>query len=168
MVLQRSRLARGRFAPTLETLEDRNMLSASAVFNPVTGALTITGTNQADHVKIVDTGNASAAGAVTVFAEGNLIFSSPAVVPGVKSVSSINVNLLKGNDSLDYQLTGSLVFAQRTLQADLGKGNDTFNADLNGSLLLGARLALDIAGNDGRDTMNARMTGDVAGPFFLL
>jgi hypothetical protein len=168
MKLQPSRLARGRFAPTLEALEDRNMLSASAVFNPFTGVLTITGTNRADHVKIVDNGSATAAGAVRVFAEGLPIFSSPAVGGFVKSVSTINVNLLNGNDSLDYQLTGTLAFAQRTLQADLGRGNDSFNADLNGNLGLAAKLTLNVLGNDGRDTMKARMTGDVFGPFFFL
>jgi hypothetical protein len=168
MMLQRSRLARGRFAPTLEALEDRNMLSATALFNPATGVLTVTGSNQADHVKIIDTGSASAAGAVKVFAEGNLIFTSPAVGLGVKSVTNINVDLLKGNDSLDYQLTGNLLFAQRTLKADLGKGNDSFNADLNGNIGFGAKLVLDIAGKDGKDTMNAKMTGDVLGPFFFL
>jgi hypothetical protein len=168
MMLQRTRLARSRFAPKLEALEDRNMLSASAVFNSLTGVLTITGTDKADHVKIIDSGSPTAAGAVKVFAEGGLIFSSPAVGGTVKSVTNINVDLGKGNDSLDYQLTGNMLFTQRTLQADLGKGNDTFNADLNGSLGLAAKLTLDISGGDGKDTMTTKMTGDVFGPFFAL
>jgi hypothetical protein len=168
MKLQRSRLARSRFAPKLEALEDRNMLSATAVFVPSTGLLTITGTDKADHVKIFDSGSATAPGAVQVFAEGFRIFSSPPVGGSVKSVTNIVVNLGKGKDSLDYQLTGPLAFAQRTLNADLGQGNDLFNANILGNLGFGAKLALNILGNDGNDTMTVSVASDLAGRFFFL
>ncbi len=159
---------RARFVPRAEALEERTVLSCTTSFNPATGALVITGTNQADHIRIVDTGSPSAAGAVQVFCEGILKFSSPAVGLGIKSVSSVKVDTLAGNDTVDYQLTGNLLFAQRAVSVDLGRGNDRFGADLHGSLGFAGKLDFKVQGGEGRDLLAARSTGDVFGPFFAL
>jgi hypothetical protein len=161
---------RSRFVPRAEALEDRLVLSCTTTFDPATGLLQITGTNKADNIRIVDTGSPTAAGAIQVICEGSLVFSSPAAGfgTGVSAVKTIQVSTLKGKDSVEYDLTGNLVFAQRTVNVDLGRDADTFNAALNGSLGLGASLDFNVQGGEGKDTMNATMNGDVFGKFFAL
>jgi hypothetical protein len=168
MFANRERRHPARFRPRAEVLEDRNLLSCTVVFNSATGLLTITGTNQADHIRIVDSGAATAAGAIKVFCENQLVFSSPAAVNGVSPVKSIDVSTGLGNDSVDYQLTGPLSVAPRAVAVRLQGGNDSFNASLNASLGFGAKLSFDVNGGEGNDKLTATMTGDVLGPFFAL
>jgi hypothetical protein len=151
--------------PCVEVLEDRTVMS-TASFDPGTGLLQITGTNLADHIKIVDNGSPTAAGAIKVFDNGHLLFSSPAVGGGVSAVTHIEVDTLQGNDSVTYKLTGPLLFAQRTVDVDLGEGADTFKANLNGSFGFGASLAFNVLGQQGNDHLSATWKGELGGPFF--
>jgi hypothetical protein len=168
MFANRERRNPARFRPQTEALEDRNLLSCTTLFDSATGLLTVTGTNQADHIRIIDTGSPTAAGAIRVFCENQQAFSSPAAVNGVSSVKAINVMTGQGNDTVDYLLTGDLLAAQRAVTVRLQGGDDRFNAMLNGNLGFGARMSFDVNGGEGRDVLTGTMTGDVFGRFFSL
>src|SRR4051795_768850 len=120
MSLQPSLSRRNRALPRIEALESRQVLSATAQFNPLSHVLTVTGSDKADVIQINDNGNA-----VRVF-DGTTLKGT------FVGVTGINVNAKAGNDSVRYEVQGDIPFifgnrsfaVRRNLLADLGDGND--------------------------------------------
>lgn len=158
---------RNSFAPQIEGLEERTVLS-TATFNSATGLLQISGTNLNDRIKIVDSGSPTLAGAIKVFDNGVLIFSSPAGGGGVSSVKNIDVDTFEGDDTVRYKLAGPALFANRAMDVDLGDGADKFNANVAGGLGFGANLLFNVLGQAGNDQLTGTMNGEVSGPFFAV
>jgi hypothetical protein len=155
MNLFRSRSTRGRgktFAPRLEALEDRNLLSCM-VDPSMHPLLTITGDPTDHHVVIMDNGTAGP-GNVTVQCDN-------VTTPVPYSINKIVVKTLGGNDTVQYQLPNGLQpGVARTVNADLGDGNNTFLSTIGGNLLARSSLQLTVFGGTGQDVLLAKAVSD--------
>ena len=148
------------FRPGFEALEERTVLNATAIFNA--GTITIAGDKRSDSVVIKDEGNLDATKQVTVFINGQQALQVPS-----QQVNAIQFSMGKGNDSVEYDLTGTLVGlgtpgSPRTVSGDLGKGNDHFTANIQGILASG-QLGINVTGGDGKDAMTVNMQSDMFG-----
>src|SRR3954454_21923174 len=109
-----------RWTPRLESLDHRLLLSVTIQANGP--QIQLSGDNAADVVSITDNGQ----GRVSVTADGrNSTF---------RGSSEIDVQTGGGNDSVAYQLTGSIT-SQSKVKIDLGDGDDTTNISANGVCL---------------------------------
>jgi hypothetical protein len=152
---------KARCVPVFEALEDRSLLSCSAVFQA--GVLSVCGTNKSDHIVIEDHGNNDSTQQVRVFCNGHLVKQ----VEG-DLVNAIRVNTRDGNDTVEYKLVNILVGAAgpngtnlgRDVSVNFGKGNSTFVADLE-QILGRAQLNINVVGGKGNDTMIANLHGDI-------
>jgi hypothetical protein len=135
--------------PCLEALEDRRVPTCTAL--QFAGSLTITGTDQADVIRIDDNGF----GGVSVLCDTD-VFAR--VFTGVTAIS---VNAQRGRDTVVYNLRGN-VFNFRSLRVDLGSGDDTFLAFFNSfDLPFGANFQMSVLGRSGRDTIAVDATRGV-------
>ncbi len=164
MNLLKTRSARSTFNPSVEALEDRQLLSATVL---QTGTLLkITGSSQADNIVVNDNGTQ-----VRVFAEG--------VLKGTFSgVAKIQLNTKEGADRVTYNVLGtapinintpSNVSVVRQMDARLGQGPDRFEMNVVDSLpapggfantqYLGAQSDLDVyvKGAEGNDFASLRV-----------
>src|SRR5262245_10485274 len=148
------------YRPGFECLEERTVLNATALFNA--GTITITGDKKSDTVVIKDEGNVDATKKVTVFINGQQVLQV-----GGRDVSAINFNMGKGNDTVQYDLTETLVGlgepgSPRSVTGTLGQGNDTFTSSVQ-KFLASGQLAINVQGQDGKDAMTMNMNGDIFG-----
>jgi hypothetical protein len=155
---------RGRLVPQIETLEDR-CVPAIFSFNPATGTLTVTGSNQRDVIAVQDDGTNNA-GAVVVSANGATLFTSGPTA-GVNQVHTIVINTLGGKDRVAYDLNGDMVANNRSLNVTFGNGKgDRFDANLNGNLV-NSFLLLQVTGGSGGDRITNNVNGSLNGASFL-
>src|SRR5262245_24522095 len=103
-----------RFAPRLETLDERALPSCTVWADAAAGYLLIQGDNGNDQVTVGDDGH----GHVTVTATG-------AGTHSFSGIHFIGVYTSGGNDVVTYTLWNSLA-GQQDVEVGLGKGNDTF------------------------------------------
>lgn len=137
-----------RFSPKLETLDDRIVPSCTWVESD--GVLTITGSQRANVVDIVDDGTT-----LTITCDGENVDVSA-------DVTSIVLRMANGNDRVSYSLTGDLAAGTaRSLEVWLGNGNDGFVGDISGNLLDGSSLDLAVRGWNGNDRLRLAAEGDV-------
>ncbi len=141
------------FVPSLESLEAREVLDATASFSEVSGVgtvLFITGTNAGETVEIFNNGNGN------INANGVIGLNPPGQSPTAQTVERIVINMRLGDDTVRFfqGAPGAGVTQTRGLEvfADLGFGGDTFRAELHGTLA--DDLLLDVNGSDdsGLDT----------------
>jgi hypothetical protein len=141
-----------RFAPTLESLDQRVVPTfiPTLVPNPGGVELRLTGDAQNDNAQIRDFGD----GVVQVTANGganNWIFAN---------INKITVNSEDGHDTVKYDLVGSLqAHRSQSIFVGLGSnlspnpGNDSFVATLKPGIAIqnGARLQINADGGGGKD-----------------
>jgi len=153
-----TRTADRKFRPAVEALEGREVPAVDFTLAGNTLNLFQFGNiNKTDNVSITDDGK----GGIKVqanFKDG----SSSKDFSGIGSITNIDVKLKGGNDTLNYNLTGSPTTGAKplTITADLGDGNDKFNADLGNVALLADRT-FNVAGKNGNDTFKVSNVGDV-------
>jgi hypothetical protein len=111
------------FRPQLDPLEGRDCASVSTLYS--LGTLTITGDSLANHVVIhqIDGSNQ-----LKVYSSGNLLGTFNAY-----QVQTVNINLLGGNDSLNYTLIGSHFNNSKVINLNLGSGHDDAYLDFRGN-----------------------------------
>lgn len=66
----------------------------------------------------------------------------------------VDAQLRGGNDSFVYVSTGAMSGSARNISVDLGAGYDTFNWTQNNSVTANSRIALDVTGGGGNDTIS--------------
>jgi len=153
-------------APCPEHLEARRLMAARAAQIQIQESstsggtlLTITGTNKADIVDIVDNGTGQA-GNITVTQANGASYTSKGAVSIIQFVGKA------GNDQLRYTLTGDLV-APRNVLATMGAGNDVFTANINGAVNNSSGLGMQVYGDAGSDQLTVNQRGPVlAGSVF--
>jgi hypothetical protein len=75
------------------------------------------------------------------------------------NVSSLDINLSGGNDSLTYNLTGFNAGAQtRSISVNMGAGNNSFTVSSLASIV-GANITINYLGGTGIDTVNYTFAG---------
>lgn len=116
--------------PRLESLDRRDVPAVSVYENA--GQLWIIGDNRANNVQVYDVdgvANPSEASYIEVYADGQSYATST-------TITNVNIDLGKGNDSLRYDLGDpSLIqtyLPQRLLNVSLGAGNDQVYTRING------------------------------------
>jgi hypothetical protein len=146
-----SRVARYRFTPRLEALEDR---SCPAVLVTLTGqTLTIVGDNHANVVTVHEDDGATD---LEVRADGvKHNFAANAV-------TTIAVDLKAGNDQFTYNFGEDVFKFPKTILVKLGKGNDQVHFDLNDDTnapgqftTVKANLDIHVTGGKGSDVVTA-------------
>jgi hypothetical protein len=141
-------------APTLESLEGKQLLTIAFSYDPATAVLALTGDGGANVVTIDDDGTDNA-GSVSVVGDGS------AFVPS-GPVREIQFDAQGGNDRLTYNLNGDLGQSiSRRISADMAAGIDRFVANLNGDLLTGSDLEFNVQGGAGNDVVRVNAAGDV-------
>jgi hypothetical protein len=147
------------FRPGCEALEQRTV--PAATFNSSNGAITIAGTNHADTVAIQDQGNQGDAPRVQVFFNGQLQVNEDG-----KNVKTIKFDMGGNNDSVQYDLGGTLATGEkgstRKIGGALGQGKDTFTANVK-KFLASGQLQFGVSGDQGNDTMTLNMLSDIFG-----
>ncbi len=136
-----------RFIPTLESLGDRVVPSATSMVSSDGTTLTIKGDASANVVDITDDGTV-----LTITADGQSV-NVPA------PVTNVVISLGNGNDTVNYTLTGDLggtggTAVTRSFDISLGNGNDTFNGTLNGNVVNGSSLTMLVRGMNGSDNLS--------------
>jgi Ca2+-binding RTX toxin-like protein len=122
----------GRFAPALEFLEDRVVLSVTAAFAPATGVLSVVGDQHDNNIVVSrDTGGHILINGGTVAVAGG--------APTVANTTLIQVSGQAGNDQLSLDETNGALPAAKLFG---GAGNDTLTGGSGNDLLFGE------AGND--------------------
>jgi hypothetical protein len=144
------------FAPRLEALEDRQLLTATA--SVAGGVLTIAappGDTQPDNISITDNGSA---GTVDVSLHG----SDAGVVQSFTGITKIIVDTKGGADKVTYYLTGDITTV-RDIQVSLGEDDDKFEASTQGhpSFLNGAQFNLSVDGGAGKDDIQVYLDADL-------
>jgi len=143
-----------------ESLENRALLSASLV----NGVLTITGTDNADHIVVFQNSKTSIG-----VSESTAV---PSVTPGkpptithhlstfkIADVKSIVVNALKGNDSVNTG--GSLLHRLKIASTiDGGDGNDYLQGGNAGDVINGGAGRDFLVGRGGDDLLNGGANND--------
>jgi hypothetical protein len=179
------------FRPRLEALECRRVLSCTIVEEA--GVLTITGSSRANDIAIEDDGT-DAAGNVVVTCDGEEYTSTDVVTSivvkagnGKDTVSytltgdlaggvsrSVDINLGNGHDTLTASLEGSLgnetdggATLEFTAQGKNGHDKLTLDA-LATDIGADGRLAVELDGGNGKDTLEAHFAGLVNGELSLL
>jgi hypothetical protein len=140
-----------RFTPRLETLGERWCPSVTIQANG--SELRIEGNGADDAVTITDNGQ----GQVTVTADGR--------TRTFNRIREIRVDTRGGNDTVDYQLTGSTT-AQSRVRIDLGNGTDTATVRAAG-VRLGAEAEVEVNGGSGDDSITADYAVEVDSRFRL-
>jgi hypothetical protein len=137
-----------RFRPTVEALEERQVMSCTIDLS-VPGTLTINGaTNSKNKIDITDTGT-TAANAIVVSCEGVIVGTFSGA-----SFTTIVVNGGKKNDNVTYTVGNGIQTTSRTIGAFLGDGNDTFTANLNASIVgAGVTQGVIAFGGNGNDKL---------------
>jgi hypothetical protein len=161
MSLSRSRSTVRSRKPTLEALEDRQLLAVNPFFDAATGVLTLTGSAGGDGFQVVDSGQTTAGGQVQVFSGLNpfAVFATPIGTP----VTRIVINTKGGNDAIVYRLTGSALGETRAVAVNLGAGNDAFTMLMANGLVAGTNWTVDVLGQAGNDALAATLAGQIAG-----
>ncbi len=124
----------------IEQLESRRVLAASAAFNAVTGALTVSDGSATANNIVISYQVIGMSTNVTVTDQGVSILSAVAA-SGVKSITVASGG---GNDTVNLGAVGSAQFTQlfQSPVVDGGDGNDTIYGSKLADLLYG------VAGND--------------------
>lgn len=121
----------------VESLEDRQLPTVTAVLLNGGATLSITGDNQAESVAIVQNDEND-----MVQVSWSQITTDPTatVVPQQSfqssSIKKIVINLGGGADSLNYQCDGNTMLWDKTIDVDLGAGNDSAFFDFGGNLIV--------------------------------
>jgi hypothetical protein len=142
---------RNGFVPRMEVLEDRWCPSVTLQTNGP--ELRIQGNAAADIISISDNG----AGRVSVTANGQ--------TRAFNGITQVRVDSGDGNDSVDYQLTGSTV-TDHLVRIDLGSGTDSVSLRASG-VQLGGKVEFDVSGGTGADTISADLAVQVTGQLKL-
>lgn len=152
-----------RFTPRLEALDDRSLPSVVITTSGTDGAtIQITGDDGANNIVITDDGTGTN---ITIMAEGMIQPWTLADAPGVNSFSALVISTLGGNDTVEYNLSGSLTTSLLVV-ADLGKGADSFTFNMIGISVSGGTTNLGITanGDGGGDTMTLNANGASVAP----
>jgi hypothetical protein len=136
-----------RFVPTLERLEPRDQ--PAAVATQTGGVLTILGTTGSDTIRLGDDGMGNIA-VLTGTATPLQIF---------RNVTTINVQLLTGTDSVHYDLLGPLGGTRTVAVTGTGSKNVEFYTNAN-PLLPNASLFLSAQVSGGNQTLLASTGND--------
>ncbi len=140
----------GRVRPQLETLEDRCCPSGVSLQNHV---LTVTADSTNNTIIIRDGGHGNISAQVE---DGHGVWHN---LTG-NGVTTVNVNSSKGNDRIEYDLTGGLTNSE-TLNFNMGKGADQVR--LNMSQKISAKnLKINVDGGGGNPNVLATF-GDIDG-----
>ncbi len=149
----------GAMQPVIEMMEQRMLLSASAVLG-ADGTLTVTGTSGADSIEInIEAGQSGGSLSGNV----NVILSGGTTKFNAANVKRIHVNGLGGNDTILEDGNLDTTYIPSTLSG--GDGNDTITDRLafeNG----GARYSADVIDGDGGDD-SLQVHGLALGTFTL-
>jgi hypothetical protein len=147
----RPRRRASTFRPSLETLEDRRVLSCTVSFSGTT--LTITGDNTNNTVVINDNGantptfNGSTTPISGVTADPGTTLAVSVNCNGVTQnfpaagatnaqLTTVLINMGKKKDSVTYNLSAGLrQNASRNIAANLGAGNDTFSLNIGATAI---------------------------------
>lgn len=137
-----------RFVPRLEALDGRWL--PAVTYDLVGSTLLVHGDAGANSITITDDGTATG---VQVNGDGS-------VFPTGTEISAIAVDTLGGDDTVVYDLTGTLSVT-RLVSVDLGRGADTFTADLHGNTVTGTATNMGISafGDGGGDTLVLNAVG---------
>jgi len=123
--------------------------------------LRIVGGSESTTIRIDDEGVGSGTLTIDVDINGDGDFLDAgelldSVLNVADDTATFELNLGKGNDTVEYTLVGALQGSVRQLSIDLGKGNDTFRyrSGVN-NIESGSRLSLDVLAGIGNDTVDA-------------
>jgi hypothetical protein len=163
------------FKPRLDSLEDR-VCATVTVTTPNNGqTLRIVGDGGANLVRIqqadsfnqisIRTDHEDLTGGETLIVNGHLI-AGHSVVFTSSQITTINIDLLGGNDTFSYKLTGTSDFTNaKTVNLTLGGGTNTANFDFfdanstgpaHPAATLRANLNINFTGGANSDTVTAR------------
>jgi hypothetical protein len=143
-----------RFRPSVEALEDRQVMSCTITLqptSPTTFTLVVRGApNHKNNITINDDGTAGST-AIQVICDNTVV----GTLSGA-AIDTIDVSLV-GNtkpDKVTYNLTGPTQTTTRYMVAHLGNGGDTFIANLNASSVSpGVQQSAQAFGGSGNDTL---------------
>jgi hypothetical protein len=157
-----SRKAKYRATPfAVEPLEGRDLFSC-AVAVPVAGTLNVTCDANNDNVRIYDNGN----GVVSVTSFNHVAGAYVTAGP-IGGIRAVNVNSGYGDDYVQYQLTGDMLFGppSRSVNVDLSVGNDAFlfYAANDIDIPVGKYFYLNANGSYGNDNLRAHYYGELDG-----
>jgi hypothetical protein len=139
------------FRPKVEALEDRQLLAAQAM---VVGQTLLINGDRNTNVVILNDNGTGQAGNLTGTVDGIAI---NALVAGL-TVNRVYMNLGRGNDFVQYNVTANTNGSTMRLDAFLGEGDDIFNLGVGGNgFFLGSNYFFRVEGQDGRDTIQATM-----------
>jgi hypothetical protein len=157
----------GRFAPHLESLEDRLVPAPHLIALGVTvvqfgSFVQISGASTKDTITILDNGTDNDGAVQVTFSPQKTGATSPFSSHG--KVTLISINTKGGNDTVSYTLTqAGAGTAMRTINCNLGSGKDSFTGKLTDGLDSGARWDVTVHGGSGKDTERFDCTGWLGG-----
>ncbi len=134
----------------VESLEDRQLPTVTAVLLNGGATLSITGDNHDELVTIVQNDDADELHVSwSELSSSQTLMYNPDMAFQSSSIKKIVVNLGGGADSFNYQLDGNTMQWDKTINVDLGAGNDSAFFDFGGQLIVPYAINSNIVIDDG-------------------